>query len=98
MNLDQQLAYLARAFQRLRDEAIIGFRKARERVMAEMASKGMLQSGNMLAYVGRECDLAATDATNKMVRLAYELTGNTEPAICALIERDLRTLRDTLSN
>jgi len=94
---EEKIAYLARAFQRLSDQAARSAREAREKVMAQAASKGELQSGAMLMQVGREYDSAAKQATDKMVHLTYELIGSSAKGI-EVLERELRTLRDALSN
>src|SRR6266487_5644416 len=55
LNADQdKLAYLARAFDRAREEAMLSAGKARLRVMAEAAKAGAFQSGRMLLNVKDE--------------------------------------------
>jgi hypothetical protein len=66
--------------------------------MAQAAQRGALQSGNMLLAVKQAYDRAASETADKMVRLAFDLTGSTAEPVCAAVERSLMTLRDTLSN
>jgi hypothetical protein len=95
---NKQIAYLRRAFDRQRDEAITFVHQARERITREAAKTGTLQSGGMLAVVQKEYVQAVTDAGDKMVRLAFALAGTTSDQVCDEVERGLRTVRDTLSN
>jgi hypothetical protein len=96
--MNEQIDYLMRSFARICDEASQSAQQERLNVMAQATKQGALQSGNMLLAVKNACDRAARDATDKMVRLAFELTGSTAEPICTAVEQGLRGLRDTLSN
>ena len=52
----------------------------------------------MLLSVRNEYIRAAGQTADKMVQLAFELTGNTAQPVCDTVERGLRSLRDALSN
>ena len=95
---DKQIAYLRRAFDRQRDQAITSVQQARARIMAEAAKAGALQGGRMLLMVKEEYVRGVTESADKMVRLAFELTGTTSDQICDEVERGLRMIRDALSN
>jgi len=95
---EKQSAYLRRAFDRQREEAMTSVQHARERVMAEAAKVGALHGGRMLMLVKEEYVRGVTEAGHKMVRLAFEATGSTPVKLCDEVERGLRALRDTLSN
>lgn len=92
------IAYLKRAFQRLSDEAVQAVQDERTKVMANAAKHGVLQSGGMLGSVKDEYIRAGSQTAEKMVRLAFEVTGSTAQPVCDTVEQGLRSLRDTLSN
>jgi hypothetical protein len=93
-----KLTYLARAFQRLRDDAVQSVRVVPEQIARQAASKGELQSGAMLTQVGRAYDSMASQTTDKMVRLTYDLMGNSSAEVLEVLQRELGALRDGLSN
>lgn len=95
---DEKRAYLTRALKRYQDEAVSAAREGRERAMAQAAARGRLQSGAMLAEVGREYDEAGRQATEKMVRHTYDLMGGHSAPVAEVLELALHHLRDTLSN
>jgi hypothetical protein len=66
--------------------------------MAVASQQGTLQSGNMLLSVKNEYDRAASENSDKIVRLAFELTGSTAQPVCDTVEQGLRLLRDALSS
>jgi hypothetical protein len=92
------IAYLNRAFQRLCDETIEAVQSERTKIMANAAKHGALQSGGMLLSVKNEYIRAAGQTADKMVKLAFELTGSTAQPVSDTVERGLRSLRDALSN
>ncbi len=96
--MNGKLAYLRRAFSRLCEEAVQSAQKGRLRVMAEATSRGALQSGGSLISVKGEYDRVANETTDKMVRLAFDVTGDTSEPTCAVVEEGLTALRDALSN
>ncbi len=99
LNADQdKLAYLARAFDRAREEAMLSAGKARLRVMAEAAKAGAFQSGRMLLNVKDESGREVGEATERAVRLAFEVTGSTSAELCELVQRGLFAVRDALSS
>jgi hypothetical protein len=95
---EKQTAYLRRAFDRQRDEAITFVQQARERITREAAKTGTLQSGGMLSIVQKEYVRAVTEAGDKMARHGFELAGTTSDKVCDEVERGLRMIRDALSN
>jgi hypothetical protein len=56
---DDRVAYLKRAFERIRIDAIAATRKGRDQLLPQLAAKGLLQSGNMLLQMGQLFDAAA---------------------------------------
>jgi hypothetical protein len=92
------IAYLNRAFQRLSEEAVQAAQNERTKVMADAAKRGVLQSSVMLGSVKNEYIRAGSQAADKMVRHAFELTGSTAQPVCDTVEQGLRSLRDALSN
>src|SRR5690349_8431795 len=95
--MTHDIAYLERSFTILRDDAAQSAQKERLRVVAEAARAGALQSGRMLLAVKEEYDRAATNAADKMVHLAYELTGRTDRPISEAVEEGLSALRERLA-
>lgn len=96
--MNDKLDYLKRAFGRLCEEAVQSAQKERMNVMGQAAKQGALQSGNMLLAVKGVYDRGASETADKMVRLAFDLTGSTAGPVCAAVEQGLRALRDNLSN
>ena len=92
--MNDKLTYLRRAFGRLCEEAVQSAQKGRLRVMAEATSRGALHSGGTLISVNGEYDRAANETTDKMVRLAFDVTGDTSEPTCAVVEEGLTALRD----
>jgi hypothetical protein len=96
--MTHDLAYLQRAFSRLIEEAVQSAQTERQRVMAKAAQRGNLQSGSMLLLVKAKYDRAASETVDKMVRLAFDLTGSTAEPVCDGLRQGLNALRDSLSN
>jgi hypothetical protein len=92
------IAYLNRAFHRLCDEALEAVQIERAKIMAQAAMRGALSSGGMLVSVKDQYTRAANQTADKMVRLAFEVTGSTDQPVRETVERGLRSLRDALSN
>jgi hypothetical protein len=70
---DEQLAYLARALRRYRDDAISSALDARNRALALGATRGF--GSTVLIEFSRAYDDAAKRATEGMIKHTYELTG-----------------------
>src|SRR6266571_3588903 len=99
MALDQNtLAYLARAFDRAREQAVSSAGQARLRVMAEATKAGALHGRRMLLNVKGEYERELIEATDRAVRLAFDATGSTSDALCHVVQRALFAIRDALSN
>jgi hypothetical protein len=90
--MSDKMAYLARAFTRVCAEAIQFAQKQRQRTMSEAAKHGF--GGRVLLLIAEEYERAAANAADRMVRLAYSVTGSTEPPVCDAVERGLVELRD----
>jgi hypothetical protein len=95
---DDKTAYLKRAFERIRTDALTATRKGRDQLLPQMAAKGLLQSGNMLLQVGQLFDPAAAEATAKMAQRAFDIMGDNSQNVVASLEAGLREVRDALSN
>src|ERR1700730_1992402 len=80
----------------MRDEALQSVHHERAIAIAQGAQRGL--GGNTLLAAKNAYDRAAAVTTDKMVRLAFELTGNTAEPVCTAVEQGLRGLRDALSN
>jgi hypothetical protein len=93
---EDQFAYFTRAFRRLRAEAVSSLHQTRLRITSEEVHRGL--SGNLLDRVGRDYERVAADAIEKMVRLAYELTGSTSPPVLEALEEGMSLLRNALSD
>jgi hypothetical protein len=92
------LDYLKRSFGRMCEEAVQSAQQERTSVISQAAAGGALYNSRVLLVVASAYERAAATAADKMVRLAFELTGSTSNAVCAAVEEGLRLLRDALSN
>jgi ferritin-like metal-binding protein YciE len=95
--MSHDIAYLERSFARLRDDAVQSAQKERLRVTAEATRAGAPQSGRMLLLVKEQYDRAATNAADKIVHLAYELTGATDKPVSEAVELGLSALAEGLA-
>jgi hypothetical protein len=91
------IAYLERSFTRLHDDAVQSAQKQRLRLMGEAAKSGTLQSDRMLLLIKEEYDRAATNAADKIVDLAYELTGTTDEPVADAVELGLSAMGERLA-
>ncbi|SRR5438128_6904453 len=88
MALDQNtLAFLARAFDRAREQAVSSAGQARLRVMVEATKAGALHGGRMLLNVKSEYERELSEATDRAVRLAFDATGSASDALCDVVQR-----------
>lgn len=97
MAIDSDLAYLTRAFDRLKEATILEAQTSRQRVQLEASAAGALQSGRTLMMIRSEYVRVLTEAATKMVRLAFDATESTTEAVYTLVEDSLVELRNALS-
>jgi hypothetical protein len=93
---DQQLAYVARAIDRLRDTCVIDAQMSRQRIVAEGTRVGL--GGRTLLQIKEEYVRVVSEAVSKVARLAFDSTGSNEEAVFKTIQRGLFALRDGVSN
>jgi hypothetical protein len=98
MTDESKLAYLSRAFDRLRDNSISDAQMSRQRVMRKAARVGALQSGRTLLCIQEEYVRVVREAATKMARQAFDATGTNNEEVAKLIQEGLSALRDALSN
>ena len=96
MTEHQQLDYVVRATDRLREASVAEARSSQERILVEAAKVG--RGGNTVLKIKQEYVRIVRDAVIKTIRLTFDATGSTAPAVCSVVEETLLRLRDALSN
>jgi hypothetical protein len=94
--MNDDMAYLARAFTRMCAEAVQAARKEQQRVISEATRHGL--TGRVLLLIKEEYERAALSTAEGMVRLTYDVTGRNDKPSYDVVARGLTELRDTLSN
>jgi hypothetical protein len=94
--INNKMDYLKRAFGRICEEARQAAQEQQKSIIATAARDGF--GGNTLLAVTREYTRAANEAADKMVRLAFDVTGSTAEPICMALRQGMTEFRDTLSN
>lgn len=93
-----KLEYLGRAFERLRDGALVEVRMALQTVTRDAAKAGALQSGRTLLMIKTEYVRVVSETGHKMTRLAFDATGTNTNDIVEVIHKNIVALRDAVSN
>lgn len=90
--------YLVRAFERQREASVVNARMSLQKVTAEAAKAGALQSGRTLLNIKSEYTRIVREAGSAMCRQAFDAAGCNTEDIAVVVEKSLLALRDAVSN
>jgi hypothetical protein len=96
MTAQLTLSYLARAFDRLRAEALLEAQMSRQRIVAEATKTGL--SGRTIIQIKDEYVRIVRESAHRMCRHAFDATGDNVEDIAEVIQNRLVAVRDDLSN
>jgi hypothetical protein len=98
MTDEKKLAYLKRAFEREREDSLLNVQMARQRILREASAAGALQSGRTLLLISGAYTKEIKVVGTKMCRQAFDTTSSNAPDIVSVTEKELKTLRDAISD